>query len=75
MRVGGLMVLAAAILAAQAPVPTAPTAPTVSEPKAPAKGQITSRVNATAPSYKTLKFGPPPPLKLPISPRTRCRMG
>jgi predicted Zn-dependent peptidase len=40
----------------------------VAEPKAPAKGQITSRVNATAPSYKTLKFGPPPQLKIPDIP-------
>ena len=65
MKLGCLFVLAAGILAAQA---TSPAAPPVAQPKAAAKGQITTRVDATAPSYKTLKFGPPPELKLPDIP-------
>ncbi|HYP08503.1 MAG TPA: pitrilysin family protein, partial [Bryobacteraceae bacterium] len=62
MKLAFLMVSVAVACLAQ------PGGPAPAAPKAPAKGQITSRVDATAPSYKTLKFGPPPELKLPEIP-------
>ena len=37
-------------------------------PKAPAKGQITATVDTTVPSYKSLKFGTPPAVKVPEVP-------
>jgi zinc protease len=42
-------------------------APVPSPSKAPAKGQVTARVQ-TVPSYKSLKFGPAPEIKLPDIP-------
>jgi zinc protease len=47
---------------AQKPAP----APVPSAPKAPAKGQVTATV--TVPSYKSLKFGPAPEVKIPEIP-------
>lgn len=42
-------------------------APAAAEPKAPAKGQVSGRI-ATVPSYKSLKFGPAPQIKVPDIP-------
>jgi zinc protease len=42
--------------------------PAASVPKAPAKGQVSVSVNPTVPSYKLLKFGTPPPVKVPDVP-------
>lgn len=50
------------------PAATQPKAPATSQPKAPAKGQISARVGTTVPSYKSLKFGTPPPVKIPDVP-------
>src|SRR4051794_10930241 len=52
----------------KAPAVTQPKSPGASQPKAPAKGQVTARVGTTIPSYKSLKFGTPPPVKIPDVP-------
>jgi zinc protease len=52
----------AAAAFAQKPAP----APVPAAPKAPAKGQVTATV--TVPSYKSLKFGPAPEVKVPDIP-------
>jgi zinc protease len=55
MKLAALVTLAATAAWAQAPQP----APTKTAP---------AKVTLTAPAYKTLKFGPPPPVKLPDIP-------
>jgi predicted Zn-dependent peptidase len=55
MKLAALVALAATATWAQAPQP----APTKTAP---------AKVTLTAPAYKTLKFGPPPPVKLPDIP-------
>ncbi len=45
-----------------------PAAPAPAAPKAPAKGHITATVDTTVPSYKSLKFGIPPEVKVPDVP-------
>jgi zinc protease len=46
----------------------AQTAPAPAVVKAPAKGQVTTKADVTVPSYKSLKFGTPPAVKVPDVP-------
>ena len=65
MKFTATFVLMAAAVWAQ---PAATPAPAVDQPKAPAKGRISAKVQQTVPSYKSLKFGTPPPVKVPDVP-------
>ena len=62
MRSALCTLLTAAVVLAQQSAP----APAAAQPKAPAKGQVSATV--TVPSYKSLKFGPAPEVKVPEIP-------